>query len=203
MMSSTQPSVETPLLPGVLKVRESSGFPVSSGGQPCLALVQPKSSFTGEATIRAASIVDRTQSHLKKRLTWPGQWQYRRSKTDPEALGRRVKSAPDLSLSGPKWTRFIVRPRRNLRVTVVRCARMKRRWRVATVRLIRLTVLLLVIIAAGCASTRTAPESANFVQPHEVTIEEACGNPTRFPLSRECVDTMYARCTIAGGFCAP
>ena len=57
-------------------------------------------------------------------------------------------------------------------------------------RLIRLTVLLLVIIAAGCASTRTAPESANFVQPHEVTIEEACGNPTRFPVSRECVDTM-------------
>jgi len=94
-------------------------------------------------------------------------------------------------------------PRRNWRVTVVRCARMERRWRVATVRLIRLTVLLLVIIAAGCASTRTAPESANFVQPHEVTIEEACGKPTRFPLSRECVDTMYARCTIAGGFCAP
>jgi hypothetical protein len=57
------PGVEAPLLPGALKVRESPRLPVSSGGQPRLALFQPKSSFTGEATIRVARIIDRTQSH--------------------------------------------------------------------------------------------------------------------------------------------
>jgi len=67
---------------------------------------------------------------------------------------------------------------------------MERRGRVAKVRLIRLKVLLLVSIAAGCASTRTEPESANFVQPHEVTTEDACGTPFRWPLSRECVNTL-------------
>jgi hypothetical protein len=70
---------------------------------------------------------------------------------------------------------------------------MERHWQVAKVRLIRLTALLLVSIAAGCASTPTEPESANLVQPHEVTIEEACGNPTRFPVSQECLNAMGYR----------
>jgi hypothetical protein len=39
------PSVEAPLLPGTLKVRESPRFPVSGGGQPRLALSCAKSCF--------------------------------------------------------------------------------------------------------------------------------------------------------------
>jgi hypothetical protein len=64
--------------------------------------------------------------------------------------------------------------------------------RVDNVRRIRLTALLLLSIA-GCASTPTPPESANFVQPHEITLDEACGNPTRFPVSQECLNATGYR----------
>jgi hypothetical protein len=70
---------------------------------------------------------------------------------------------------------------------------MEPRWRLALGRRIRLTVLLLAGIVAGCASTEMAPDSSNPVQPHEVTIDEACGNPTRFPVSQECLNAMGYR----------
>jgi len=53
---------------------------------------------------------------------------------------------------------------------------------------IRLTVLLLAGFVAACASAKTAADSANPVQPHEVTVEEACGSPWRFPVSQACLD---------------
>lgn len=53
----------------------------------------------------------------------------------------------------------------------------------------RLIVVLLVGIAAGCFSTQTVSDSDS-TQPHTVTIDEACGNPTRFPVSQECMSLI-------------
>jgi hypothetical protein len=55
--------VDAPLPAGKLEVGEATLAIGASCGESCLALVQPKSGFTGEVTIRAASFVDRTQSH--------------------------------------------------------------------------------------------------------------------------------------------
>ena len=55
--------VDAPLSPGKLEVVEATLAIGASGGQPCFALPQPRGSFTGEATICAASIIDGTQSH--------------------------------------------------------------------------------------------------------------------------------------------
>lgn len=54
-------------------------------------------------------------------------------------------------------------------------------------RRIRLTVLLLAGIVAGCASAQTTSNSA---QPHTVTIDEACGTPPLWPVPQKCVEML-------------
>jgi hypothetical protein len=55
--------------------------------------------------------------------------------------------------------------------------------------ILRLALVLFVGIAAGCASKQTTSDP-DFAQPHPVTLDQACGNPTRFPVSQECVSMM-------------
>ena len=56
-------------------------------------------------------------------------------------------------------------------------------------RLLRVEVILLAIVEIGCASNQTVPRPS---QPHPqtVTADKACGNPTRFPVSKGCVNVI-------------